>query len=72
MAYRIVEVPGGRYQLANESGNLAYTTEGSVYLARELAEATEALAYLNQTIPARALGRRRGSHRMKSIFGVEG
>ena len=66
MAYRIIEAQTG-FTLADEGGNLARGTQGQVYVARTREDASEAREYLNQ--PRQGLTPRRGSHRMKSIFG---
>jgi hypothetical protein len=66
--FRIIENPSGAYTLATEAGALARTTnEGKVFATTDRSEAEEALAYLNQ--PVEGLDKRRGSHRMKSMFG---
>lgn len=70
MTYRVITnpaTPAGQqsFTLANESGDLARTTEGSIYQARKFEHAEEAVAYLNSA-PA---GFRSGTHRMQSMFG---
>ncbi len=71
MTYRVISNPAtgpatpASFALANESGDLARTTEGSIYLARKLEHAQEAMTYLNSAPP----GFRPGSHRMQSMFG---
>ena len=65
--YRIIENQSG-LTLASESGNLARTTEGGIFMTHDRAMAEEALSYLNQSVPP--MGKRIGSHTMKSIFGV--
>lgn len=66
--YRIIENPSGDLTLASEAGNLVRTTEGGVFMTRDRATAEEAVSYLNQQVAP--LGKRKGSHRMKSMFGV--
>lgn len=68
MTLRIRETVPGRFVLVTGSGNLIRTTAGEVYVTSDRAEAEEALAYLSQ--PVTGLGKRQGSHRLKSMFGV--
>ena len=70
MTYRVISNPAtpaapASFTLANESGDLARTTEGSIYLARKIEHAQEAADYLNSA-PS---GSRSGTHRMQSLFG---
>ena len=66
--YRIIENADGSFTLASEAGSLARTTnEGRVFITTERALAEEAVAFLNQ--PVEGLNKRKGSHRMKSMFG---
>jgi hypothetical protein len=67
--YRIVENQSGNFTLASEGGALARNTNGEVYTTPERGDAEEAAQFLNQ---APQMGKRSGSHRMKSIFGAIG
>ena len=73
MTYRIspITTDGAEcFRLANESGDLARTTnDGRPFVTKDRALADEALAYLNQS-RLDPLARMKGSHRMKSIFGA--
>lgn len=64
--YRIVENTSGSFTIDDGAG-LVKTTEGGVFMTTDRGTAEEALKYLNQTP---VLGKRRGSHRMKSTFGI--
>jgi len=66
--YRIDEYkPTGEFRIVSERGDLAQTTDGP-FITRDRALAEEAVEYLNQPHPG--LGKRRGSHRIKSMFGA--
>lgn len=74
MTYRIIPLVkhGGDsdytvYRLANSTGNLARTTEGSVFVTGDRRVAEQVMDYLNQ--PHDLLHPRAGSHKMKSLFG---
>lgn len=66
--YRIIETVPGRYALASDAGDLAITTASETFVTSDRALAEEAERYLNQ--PRAGLDKRRGSRRMKSMFGV--
>lgn len=68
MTYRITRTATtGEIALANDAGDLARKTDGAVYLTQNPEHAQEALDFLNQ--PASLLSPRKGSHRLKSMFG---
>ena len=54
------------YQLANDGGDLARTTEGGIFLTEDYAIALAAREFLNLD----HAGRRAGPHWLKSTFGT--
>jgi hypothetical protein len=67
-AFRLIQNDDATYTIAGPSGDLVRTThEGRVFVTANREFADEALAFLNQPHPG--LGRREGSHRIKSMFG---
>jgi len=63
---RIRENDDGTFVIETEAG-LAHTAGAEIFITRDRALAEESLAYLVAGI----LTRRAGSHRVKSIFGLD-
>lgn len=63
--HRLIE-NNGSFQIAGQAGGLVRTT-GGVFITTDRDLAEEALKFLNQPHPG--MGRRKGSQRIKSMFG---
>ena len=62
---RIVETASG-YAIVTDGGDFIRKTDGEIFMTTDHAFAEAALAYLDQPGPAK----RRGTHTLKSMFGV--
>lgn len=68
MPYTIRTERDGRTTIITPSGNVARMTDCEPFVTVDAELAAESVAYLNQTV---ALGgKRRGTNRMKSMWGV--
>ena len=59
-----VSTAGDRYRVVTPAGNPVYTTGGVLFLTDDLADAENVARYLSQRRRPR-----RGTHRLKSMFG---
>lgn len=62
--------PDGRMVIITAAGNIARMTDSEPFVTTDAALATESLEFLNQDVPP--LGKRKGSNRMKSMWGTFG
>lgn len=67
MEYTIRET-NGVFVIITPAGNVARNTSGAPFQTTDYGWAMESVEYLNQ--PSSPLGKREGSHRVKSTWGV--
>lgn len=60
----------GRMTIITAAGNVARMTDSQPFITADAALATESLEFLNQDVPPG--GKRKGSNRMKSMWGTFG
>ncbi len=70
MPYTIRTEPDGQMTIITPAGNVARMTDSRAFITADKELATESLEFLNQPVDWAAGGKPKGSHRMKSMWGL--